>query len=105
MSDNVFEIVEFKLAEGVSEADFLPLSNAFESFLAQQPGFMYRSLARGNNKAGYVDISYWQSAQDLEQCEKAFEGSTVCKEFMTVIDSESVVMTRHAIIAQTQCNG
>ncbi|MBD1582852.1 antibiotic biosynthesis monooxygenase family protein [Pseudoalteromonas sp. S16_S37] len=105
MSQNVFEIVEFKLANGVSEADFLPLSDAFQKFLTQQPGFMYRSLATQQDNEGYVDISYWQSAQDLDNCEQAFNSSTVCKEFVALIDKDSIVMTRHAIIAQTSCNG
>ncbi|NOU49879.1 hypothetical protein HG263_04930 [Pseudoalteromonas sp. JBTF-M23] len=105
MSQNIFEIVEFKLTDGASEADFLPLSDAFQNFLAQQPGFMYRSLATQQDKQGYVDISYWQSAQDLELCEKAFNESSVCKAFLTMIEKDSVLMTRHAIVAQTSCNG
>ncbi|CAH9049863.1 hypothetical protein PSECIP111951_00058 [Pseudoalteromonas holothuriae] len=104
MSQNVFEIVEFKLVQGVSESDLMPLSDAFQAFLQEQPGFLYRSLATHQNGNGYVDVSYWQSIEDLNMVEKAFKESEACIAFLKVIDEQSVTMTQHNIIAQTQCS-
>ncbi|WP_105169848.1 hypothetical protein [Pseudoalteromonas sp. T1lg23B] len=105
MSQNVIEIVKFKLAAGVSEQDFLPLNDAFQTFIAAQSGLLYRSLAKQPDNQGYIDVIYWQSMEDSKRAAEAFNHSAVCMDFLTVIDKQSVVMTHNMIIAQSTCTG
>ncbi|MCF6436704.1 hypothetical protein [Pseudoalteromonas sp. MMG022] len=105
MSQNVIEIVKFKLAPGVSEQDFLPLNDAFQTFIDKQSGLLYRSLAKQPNNQGYIDVIYWQSMEDSKRTAEAFNNSTVCMDFLTLIDKQSVDMTHHMIIAQSTCSG
>ncbi|CAM4198459.1 antibiotic biosynthesis monooxygenase family protein [Pseudoalteromonas byunsanensis] len=105
MSQNVVEIVKFKLAPGVSEQDFLPLNEAFQAFIAEQPGLLYRSLAKQPDNHGYIDVIYWQSMEDSKRTAEAFNNSAACMDFLALIDKDSVVMTHNMIIAQSACTG
>ena len=102
---NVLEIVTFKLANGVNEADFVKTHDAFQAYLDSMPGLLYRSLAKQADSDTYVDVVYWASLADAERVQQAFATEPRCQALMTVIDADSVVMTLNHIIAQTPCNG
>jgi len=98
------EIVHFKLNENVTDTDFLKSNDAFEKFLNEQPGMLYRSLCKSNSTATYTDIVYWQSLEQAQVAQQAFFDSELCIEFAKCIEKDSVILDHLDILAQSQCD-
>lgn len=91
------EYVEFKLAEGATEAEMLRGFEGTNEWLKQQPGFFYRSIAEDKQRDLWVDVVYWASKEAAEQAGKLFMESPDCKAFMQTIDVQSVQMNHYAV--------
>ena len=61
MSEHVIETVTFRLADGLSETDFLKSAEAASSFLKSCPGFVSRRLSAGEDGV-WLDLVEWTSA-------------------------------------------
>ncbi|AOT11190.1 antibiotic biosynthesis monooxygenase family protein [Pseudoalteromonas luteoviolacea] len=103
MNQNVIKIVSFKLNKGISVEQLMEKSTASGEFVATQPGFIYRSLAQQSNSDTFVDISYWQTMEDCQHMQLAFEDADVCQAYCALVDSESVGISHHSVLSQSDC--
>lgn len=102
---NVVEIVQFKLSSGVSESDLMTANEAFQAWVLQQPGLLYRSLTKGSESQEYTDIIYWESMAHAKAVTEAFSGVAVCQQLNQLIDKASVAITHHTVVSQSACTG
>ncbi len=100
---NIVEMVTFKLAPGSTEKDFLAANAGIESFIQQQPGFIYRSLCSPVNNNFWTDIVYWQDQASAQAAGQAFMESPLTKPALACIDSATVNM-QHLPVIRSQMN-
>ncbi|MFV1442045.1 hypothetical protein VWZ88_17905 [Phaeobacter sp. JH20_36] len=93
MSKHVAEIVTFKLAEGVSEAEFIVLSQASESFVRAQPGFVHRQLSCGED-GRWTDYVIWADMETAKSVAAEFHKQDFCASLMQAI-AEGTAQMRH----------
>lgn len=105
MTNNVIEIVNFKLANGVTEQTLSEVNDAFQQFIDQQPGVLYRSFAKQANSDLYIDVVYFESLEAALRVEQAFYETPVCQQFANVIEKDSMILERYHTLSQTPCNG
>jgi len=89
-SDMTVELVVFETLDTHSEQEVLEAAQNLHSFLAEQPGFISRSLSRSAD-GKWVDVVFWESlAQAQAASEKAMK-SPICQPFFEVIEQESML--------------
>ncbi len=96
MTAYVAETVTFTLVPGVSVADYVALSQASETFIAAQPGFVRRHLCRGED-GRWCDTAIWESMEAAKATADAFLKQDFAPALMAAIQPDSVEM-RHDII-------
>jgi hypothetical protein len=90
----VIEIMKFRLAPGISEAEFLSADRRLQhEFAYQQPGLLRRTTARGED-GGWVVIDLWRSAADADACAARWDSDPVVAAFMAQVDGSSVTTER-----------
>ncbi|NQZ31167.1 MAG: hypothetical protein HRU06_07810 [Oceanospirillaceae bacterium] len=87
MTTNI-EIVTFKLLPTVNEQQLVSTNAAMETFLNDQPGFLYRSLS-SDGEGTWFDIIYWKDQQCAAKAATAFDNSSICQQMMPLIDLAS----------------
>ncbi|MEX0304401.1 MAG: hypothetical protein AB3N24_18425 [Leisingera sp.] len=93
MSKHVAEIVTFELAEGVSPAEFVALSQASEAFVRAQPGFLHRQLSRGAD-GRWTDYVIWKDMDTAKSVAEEFHKQDFCAGLMQAI-AKSTANMRH----------
>ncbi len=86
------ELVRYQLKDGVSATELQATHEGINTFLKQQPGFIYRSNSQDAEGTLY-DIVYWQSMEQAQAAGEAFMNSSACAALMTITDESSVNMT------------
>ena len=104
MSKQVMNLYFFKLANGISDRQFIEASQQAESFIKEQPGFLYRSISRQNNSDLWVDTGYWESNEAYQKVHRAFMEEPRCQGFMAAIDQDTLEV-RHTELETTSCAG
>jgi hypothetical protein len=94
MTTKTFEAVTYKLAVGADEKAFLATVPATNAVLQQQPGFIWRRLARGEN-GEWLDCAEWESLAAAKAGADAFCADARVKPFLEAIDMATASM-RHA---------
>lgn len=93
-TSKVIEIVRFKLAAGVTPAEFAALDRAVEiQHVAKQRGFVSRESAVGDNGEWLV-IVRWESAEDADASMASFAEAPAAQPFMAQLDASSMTMQR-----------
>ncbi|MDN2659187.1 hypothetical protein Q4583_11705 [Neptunomonas phycophila] len=87
----VVEIVKFTTHADVSDEQVLASCEKVDAFLAAQPGFLYRSLAKDNGRA-WVDIAYWENMSLAQKASSDFMDSEAGKEMIALIDMDTCDM-------------
>ena len=67
----VAEIVTFTLAPGISDPEFVALSQASETFVRATPGFMHRHLSKGAD-GRWTDYVIWQNMETAQKVATLF---------------------------------
>ena len=93
MSKHVAEIVTFELAEGVSAEGFVALSQASESFVRAQPGFLHRQLSCGED-GRWTDYVIWKDMKTAQRVAAEFHQQDFCADLMKAI-AEGTAQMRH----------
>jgi len=93
MTNPVIEIVNFRLASGVSAAAFLAEVPASDSFIKAQPGFVARRLSEGSD-GRWLEHIEWRSMEEAKAASEAIMQEASLAGFMQSFDMESVEM-RH----------
>lgn len=88
------EIVSFRLKPG-TEAGFVAANGLISDWLARQPGFLGRRLARHDDGDGWVDIVRWQGLEQALAAAGRIMAEIGDCDAMQAIDPASVDM-RHA---------
>lgn len=92
----IVEIATMSLGAGVSPEDFAEVDARVEQeHVSQQPGFVARET--GATADGWVAIVYWASAEDAQASMDSFATAPAAAEFMSMVDPESIVMTRYRL--------
>ena len=92
----VIEIVHFKLAAGVTAADFDPVNQAVErQHVSQQPGFISRETALGDDGQWLV-VVHWRSSADADASMASFMSAPTAQDFMAKLDVSTMTMQRFA---------
>jgi len=88
MEKMIIELAPFKITTGTSQQALLEASAALQQeFLAQQPGFIKRELARSGAHE-WLDIVYWQDHDSASKAmQKAME-SPACHRYFHLMVSE-----------------
>lgn len=84
----VIEMAPFTLRPGITEHHLLQASARLqEDFLAGQPGFVRRELARGP-ASGWIDLVWWEHRDLAEQAMTAAAASPVCHQYFHLMDAD-----------------
>lgn len=93
MEKHVAEIVTFRLAAGISTAEFTALMQRTEGFVRTQEGFVSRRLSRGAD-GSWTDYVVWQDMATAQQVAQAFMQQDFAPDVMAAIAPGSAAM-RH----------
>ncbi|WP_420590059.1 hypothetical protein [Bacterioplanoides sp.] len=93
------ELVRYQLKDGVSATELQATHEGVNTFLKQQPGFIYRSNSQDPDGTLY-DIVYWQSMEQAQAAGEAFMNSNACQALMTITDETSVNMTHMPVSSE-----
>jgi heme-degrading monooxygenase HmoA len=93
----VVEVVRFRLAHGASESSFLEENRKAQAFVAQQPGFVGREIARGDD-GGWLVIVRWRSAADADASFSKFVAAAEMQPFMALLDGASMEAGRYTVV-------
>jgi hypothetical protein len=102
-NSNVVEIVNFSLASGFTEQDFMLSNEKMDLFLKEQAGLLYRSLCKREDDS-YVDIVYWENMDKAKMAQQAFYSSPLCQTFAQCIEKESVKLEHVEVLASQGCD-
>ncbi|SLN34476.1 hypothetical protein TRL7639_01573 [Falsiruegeria litorea R37] len=89
----VAEIVTFTLAAGISDAEFVALSQASEAFVRATPGFLHRQLSKGMD-GRWTDYVIWQDMETAQRVAASFPSQDFAPALMAAIAPGSAEM-RH----------
>ena len=80
-----------KLAQGVTEAQFLAASDVFQrDFAGLEPGIIRRELVR-KGEGEYLDIVQFRSMEDAHDVMEKEKQSKVCNAFFALLDESADV--------------
>ena len=87
---NIVEVSTFTLKEGVSEQDFLSVSEKFNcEFMSQQKGFISSTLLKKDGE--YLEFDVWATMEDLENAQKAAPNHPTTSEWFNLVETEADV--------------
>ena len=90
----MFEIITFRLADGVDEAVFRTVDGRVQvEFAYQQPGFLRRTLGRRDET--WLVLQIWRSSAAAHAASVAFAATPLGREFQALIDLDSLVVDRY----------
>ena len=92
----VVEVSTFVLKGGVSEQDFLSVSEKFNrEFMSQQKGFISSTLLKKDGK--YLEFDVWATMSDLENARKVAPNHPTTHEWFHLVDIEEDVPLYHLV--------
>lgn len=90
----VIEVVHFKLANGVTPADFDAVNAAVErQHVSRQPGFISRETALGEDGKWLV-VVHWRAIADADASMASFMSAPAAQDFMAKLDVPTMTMQR-----------
>jgi hypothetical protein len=93
----VLEVVTFRLAATATEAAFLTAAEATAAPLRRQPGFVARSLTRGEDGT-WTDLVTWTSLSAAHAAAQAMMADPAFGPFVALIDPASMQMRHDTIL-------
>ncbi|MEM6636470.1 MAG: hypothetical protein AAF667_11320 [Pseudomonadota bacterium] len=93
----VAEIVTFRLADGVTEAQFLAAAALSHGFLQRQPGFIRRRMSRADNDQ-WTDYVEWRGMGDAEAAGAALMETPAMEPFLQALDPASVRLRHETLV-------
>jgi hypothetical protein len=100
MTQNIAEIVTFKLAQGVTADHYIDLSKTINDFVESCPGFLFRRLSSGDD-GRWTDTAIWSDIDTAKAAAEAFPQQDFAPNVMAAIDADTLEM-RHEVIHLTQ---
>ena len=91
------EIVNFRLAPGVSDEDFLAETMSMErNFLGKLHGFLDRDTGKSSD-GDWIVVLHWAAPEDAQDSMNRFVASEGTKSFTSKIDMSTFKMTRYEL--------
>ena len=88
----VLELVVFSLQPGTSREEFVGTVEGVSSWIAEQPGFVSRSLVEDRDGGRWIDVVWWRSMQEAQAAAERAMSSQACAPMFGLIDMESTLM-------------
>ncbi len=88
----VLELVVFNLRAGTSRDEFLATVDAVSSWIAEQPGFVSRSLVEDREGGRWLDVVWWRSMEEARAAAERAMSSESCAPMFGLIEMESTLM-------------
>jgi hypothetical protein len=88
----VLELVVFNLRPGASREELLGTVDAVSAWVAEQPGFVSRSLVEDSDGERWIDVIWWQSIAEAQAAAERAMNSESCAPTFGLIDMESTLM-------------
>jgi hypothetical protein len=88
----VLELVVFTLRAGASRDQLLGTVDAVSSWIAEQPGFVSRSLVEEREGERWIDVVWWRSLAEAHAAAERAMSSASCAPMFGLIDMESTLM-------------
>lgn len=95
----VAEVVSFELTNGVSDAQFIALSEASEHFVRSANGFLTRTLSKGED-GRWTDYVLWKDMDAALAMAAEFPKQAFAKDLMAAIVPDSVKMEHQTVLWQ-----
>ncbi len=96
----VVEVVLFKPAPEVSEADVLKTTAMMQTKVMTMPGYIDRQLLK-NSDGQWVDLVWWESMEQAQSAAEAIMGDEDLAPYMFVFDNAEMTMFHLAPVALT----
>ena len=97
MPDTV-EIVRFRLKEGTDREEFLRQNRGVDkNFVSQQPGFISRVTAEGED-GEWIVVLHWEKPEHAQASMDKFVGAPESSDFTALIDMDTFTMTRYQAV-------
>ena len=103
MTSNVIEVVNFKLNTDTNLAQFHIANSDFQRYIDNQPGVLYRSLAKQADTQQYSSIIYFATVADAQKLRDTFFDSAICQQYTSLIAKESIKLDSFEVLSQTAC--
>jgi hypothetical protein len=88
----VLEIAQFRLRAGVSEKDFLKVSDRLQKdYLVKQKGYVDRELVKREDGL-WSDILHWSNMEDAKRVGENIMTADAAQNFLKMLDPDSVVV-------------
>ncbi|HEX8121914.1 MAG TPA: hypothetical protein VF549_11685 [Solirubrobacteraceae bacterium] len=88
----VLELVLFNLQPGASREQLLATVDAVTAWIAEQPGFVSRSLAEDRDAGRWIDVVWWRSMDEAQAAAQRAMTSESCAPMFALIDMDSTLM-------------
>ncbi|MGR6874724.1 hypothetical protein ACU6U9_21110 [Pseudomonas sp. HK3] len=92
----ILELVTFKLAQGITEQDFLVENEHLNTWVKTQPGFEYRALAKAED-GSWTDTVFWQDMASAKAAQENFGQIKSLEGMLKMLDMESVKVDHQQI--------
>lgn len=93
----VVETVRFRLKPGVSDADFIALSQASAGFIAACDGFIERRLSKADDGT-WTDCALWRDMHSAQAAASQFPAQGFAAQLMGAMHEGSETMTHAALM-------
>ncbi len=101
MTNQVIETVEFKLASGISDEDFIKTSPPLSDFLKSCDGFIRRRLSKGEDGC-WLEHVEWETLVAAKAASELFMKQETLAPYMQSIDMQSVKMQHQQLVISTE---
>ena len=90
--EKVLELVVFSLRAGASRNELLGTVDAVSSWIAEQPGFVSRSLVEDREGGRWIDVVWWRSMAEAQAAAGRAMSSESCAPMFALIGMDSTLM-------------
>lgn len=96
MTNQVIEVVQFKLNKGVKDKEFLSANKDIEKFISSLKGFVSRRLAQKEGGV-WIDVVEWKTMEDAKIAAEKFMYAKEVEKFIMMIDEKTIDMQHFTI--------
>ena len=82
----------FELKAGATREQFLDTFGAVSSWIAEQPGFVSRSLVEDREGGRWIDVVWWRTMEEARAAAERAMSSESCAPMFGLIDMGSTLM-------------
>ncbi len=88
----VLELVVFELRADTSREQLLGTVDAVSAWIAEQPGFVSRTLVEDHEGGRWIDVVWWRSMEEARAAAERAMSSESCAPMFGLIDMNSTLM-------------